>query len=156
MSAQALRACGKIVETATRACTPSPTSTPVIPPSLGQPDWDAMAASFASLSNAFAWGSVILAILAIFAGVAWGKIVTATAEREAKEMAKTCAEEIAKARAEEQVKRWLEEVAPPLIKREAVEFLRAFRGESPISDDELADLVSALGSDEKEGENGQK
>ncbi|WP_156347771.1 MULTISPECIES: hypothetical protein [unclassified Sphingomonas] len=103
-----------------------------------------MANSFASLSNAFAWGSLILALVAVFAAFAWGKIVTARAENEARDMAKAAVEE------------WLQNVAPPLIAREAAEFLRTFRGERPISEDDLADLVSAVGNDGKEGKNEEK
>ncbi len=73
-----------------------------------------MAASFASLSNAFAWGSIILAIIAVFAALAWGKIVTATAEKEAKAMAKACADDY--------IKDWLAKEAPGII-RQRVDFI---------------------------------
>lgn len=142
MSDQAITAdvCAKMVESATRSCQPIIS----VPPEQATPHWDAMANSFASLSAAFAWGSLILALVAVFAAFAWGRVVTARAEREAREMAET------------EVKKWLQDVAPPLIKREAVEFLRAFRGESTISDDDLAKLVTAAGADGKEGGNGKK
>lgn len=138
----AANTCIKLVDAAARSCQPV-TMTPTAP-MQANPNWDAMAASFASLSNAFAWGSLILALVAFLAAFAWGRIITARAEREAREMA------------EAEVRKWLKDVAPPLIAREALEFMRAFRGENPISDDVLATLVAAAGGDGKEGQNGQK
>lgn len=102
--------CSKMVESATRACQPLLS----LPPEQANPNWDAMAASFASLSNAFAWGSIILAVIAVIAALAWGKVVTATAEKEAKSMAKSCADEY--------IKEWLAKEAPGII-RQRVDFI---------------------------------
>ena len=102
--------CSKMVESATRSCQPII----AMPPEQSNPNWDAMATSFASLSSAFAWGSLILAVIAIVAGLAWGKIVTATAEREAKRMAKDCADDY--------INTWLAEKAPGII-RERVDLI---------------------------------
>ncbi|MCW1985001.1 UNVERIFIED_ORG: hypothetical protein M2348_000712 [Sphingomonas sp. R1F5B] len=143
MSAQAISACGKIVETATRACAAPPPN-----PDAAQPNWDAMANSFASLSTAIAWGSVILAVIIFIAGLAWGKIVVATAEREAREMAQACAAA--------HIAKWLAEDAPPLIMRQAAEILRTLGSEEPISDEDLTDLVAAVGADGKEAEDEKK
>ena len=102
--------CSKMVESATRSCQPMIS----LPPEQANPNWDAMAASFASLSNAFAWGSIILAVVAVIAALAWGKIVTATAEKEARAMAKGCADEY--------IRDWLAKEAPGII-RERVDFI---------------------------------
>lgn len=118
------------------------------------PNFDALAVSIGAQGNAIAmqanWltcGSIILALVAIIAGFAWGKIVTATAEREAREAAQACADA--------HIKKWLEEVAPPLVIRQAMEFLQTL-GEATISEDDIAKLVSAAGANEKEGEGGKK
>lgn len=103
--------CAQMVEAATRSCQPMIS----VPPEQANPNWDAMAASFASLSNAFAWGSLILAGVAIIAAFAWGKVVTATAEREARDMAKQCAEDY--------IKDWMAKNAPGIIQRH-VEFIQ--------------------------------
>jgi hypothetical protein len=96
--------CSQIVEASARFCHP----TAGMPPQPLNPNWDAMAASFASLSNAFAWGSIVLAVVAIVAALAWGKLVTASAEREAKEMAKRCAKEY--------IQDWMADNAPGIIR----------------------------------------
>lgn len=103
-------ACSKMVESATRSCQPLVAAAP----EQANPNWDAMATSFASLSNAFAWGSIILAVVAIIAALAWGKSVTASAEKEARDMAKSCAEDY--------IKKWLAEQAPGII-RERVDLI---------------------------------
>jgi hypothetical protein len=112
MSEQTVTAdiCSKMVESATRSCQPLLS----VPPEQPNPNWDAMASSFASLSSAFAWGSIILAVVAVIAALAWGKIVTSTAEKEAKAMAKACADDY--------IKEWLSKEAPGII-RERVDFI---------------------------------
>lgn len=134
--------CSKMVESATRSCQPMIS----LPPEQANPNWDAMAASFASLSNAFAWGSLILAGVAIIAAFTWGKIVTERAEREAREMAKA------------KVERWLQDDALPLILREVSEFLRTFPMERPISEDDVDAMTAAAGANEdgKEGGDGKE
>lgn len=69
-----------------------------LPPEAANPNWDAMATSLASQSNA----------------IAWGKITTANAEREARAMAKACADEY--------IRDWLSNEAPGII-RERVDFI---------------------------------
>ncbi|MEZ5709324.1 MAG: hypothetical protein R3E02_08060 [Blastomonas sp.] len=49
--------------------------------------------SLAALSTAFTFGSILLAIIALIAGFAWGKIVAASAKEEAQRAAKNCADE---------------------------------------------------------------
>lgn len=44
-------------------------------------------------------------------------------------------------------------LAPPLIRRELSEYMRTFRGETPISEVDLAAMVAAAG---EEGDNGKK
>jgi hypothetical protein len=68
-----------------------------------------MANSFASLSAAFAWGSIILAIVALFGGIAWGWLVTVKAEREARKIAEACTRDY--------IEKWLAEKAPELVRQ---------------------------------------
>lgn len=74
--------------------------------------------SLAALSVAFTYGSILFAILALIAGYAWGKIVAANAEREARDEAKKVAKECA----DEYVKQWMAKEAPGII-RERVDFI---------------------------------
>jgi len=140
MVAQVISAdvCGKMVEAATRSCQPIIS----VPPEQANPNWDAMAASFASLSNAFAWGSLILALVAVFAGFTWGRIITARAEREAVKMA------------EAEVRKWLRDEGIPMLMREMSGFMATFKEETPISESDIDALVAAAGADGKEGSNG--
>lgn len=93
-----------MVEAVTRSCTPAaPLTQPV------QPNWEALANSFASLSTAIAWGSLIVAIIAVVAALAWGKMVTDRAEKEARAEAEQCARKI--------TDKWLAEEAPAIIRR---------------------------------------
>jgi hypothetical protein len=110
--------CLKLVDAATRQCPP----VPVAPPAPVNPNWDAIAASFASLSTAFAWGSIILAAIAVIAAFAWGRLVTASAEKEAKAIAKNVAEDVAKNCADAYIAEWLAKQAPGII-RERVDFI---------------------------------
>ena len=102
--------CLKMVEATARSCQPSviqqaaPTS----------PDWDAIAVSLTSQSNAIAFGAVVLAVMVAVAGIAWGVIITRNAEREARAMAKACAEDY--------IARWLADEAPGII-RERVDLI---------------------------------
>lgn len=102
--------CSQMVEAATRSCQPMIS----VPPEQVNPNWDALATSLASQSNAIAWGSLVLAVIVVIAGIAWGKIITANAEREARSMAK--------ARADEYIRDWLSKEAPGII-RERVDFI---------------------------------
>lgn len=104
-------ACTKIVEAATKSCS-AQVPTPSAPL---QPNWDAMANSFASLSAAFAWGSLLLAIVAIISGLAWGWVVARRAENEARTEAQRCAQAF--------IDRWLADEAPQIV-RAHVEYLR--------------------------------
>lgn len=96
----AVEACSRMVDAAAKSCAPTQG-----PPA---PNWDAMATSLASLSNAFAWGSLIVAIMAFIMALAWGRIVTARAEKEARDEAKKCANEL--------IAKWLAEEAPQIIR----------------------------------------
>jgi hypothetical protein len=80
-----------------------------------QPNWDQLANSFASLSAAFAWGSILLALIAVGAGIGWGFYVKHWAEREAREEATKCVKVL--------MDKWLAEEAPQLI-RQSVELLQ--------------------------------
>lgn len=112
MPVQAIPAdvCSKMVESAARACQPMIS----VSPERANPNWSAMATALSSQSNAIAWGSLVLAVIVVIAGVAWGKITTANAEREARAMAKACADEY--------IRDWLAKEAPGII-RERVDLI---------------------------------
>lgn len=131
--------CVRLVETATTACQPMASAQPIQP----QPNWDAMANSFASLSASLSWGALLLAIIFGLATFGWGYVVKVWAEREAREEAQRCAE------------KWLEDEATPLLRREMEEFRKTFPPESPKSANEVDQLVAAMGADRKEDDNGK-
>ncbi|GBF58751.1 hypothetical protein PbB2_02439 [Candidatus Phycosocius bacilliformis] len=99
-------ACAQMVEAAGKACQPVIQS-PVIQPN---PNWDAMAVSFASLANALSWGSIVLAVIGLLGAVAWGKIVTDRASSEARDLARKLVDDY--------ISTWLAEEAPQLIRRQ--------------------------------------
>lgn len=129
-----------MVEAATRSCQPMISTSP----EQASPNLDAIAAALTSQSNAIAWGAVVLAVIVASAGIAWGKIITMNAEREAREMA------------EKEVKKWLQDEGLPLVLREVTAFLRAFPRETPISEDDVAAMVTAAGSDGQEAADGKE
>lgn len=123
-------ACTKIVEAATKSCASSAVTAPQPP---AEPNWDALANSFASLSAALAWGSIGLAILAIVVGFAWAKIVAADAKNEARTEAAKCAKLY--------IDDWLREMAPGIV-RTHVEYLRS----TTISGDKGDNAADAIGN----------
>lgn len=80
--------CAQMVETAAQSCQPAQTVIQMPPEPV-----NTAADSLASLSTAFTFGSILLAIIALIAGFAWGKIVAASAKEEAQKAAKECAED---------------------------------------------------------------
>jgi hypothetical protein len=116
------------VEAATKSCTPQAQPAPA---AASQPNWDAMANSFASLSTALTWGSILLAVIAIISGLAWGWVVAKRAENEARTEAKRCAQAV--------IDQWLAQEAPKIV-RAHVEYLRntSLGGED---DDSAADAM---------------
>lgn len=124
--------CSKMVEAATRSCQPMIS----VPPEPAISNADGLAA----LSTAFVYGSILLAILVVIAGYSWARSVA----REAKDMA------------EKEVKNWIKEEGLPLILREVNEFLQTFPKETPISENDVAAMVAAAGSDGEEGKDGKK
>lgn len=123
-----LDACAKMVEAAS-ACPATPAA--AAPVTAGQPNWDAMASSFASLSLAFTVGSIALGVVAVISAIGWGFIVKARAEKEAREEARKCAREV--------VDQWLATEAPMRI-RMYVEYLQD-TSIGTIDDDRAADDI---------------
>ncbi len=108
-------ACTKMVEAAVSATAKAcPVEKLPTAPTSNEPNWDAMANSFASLSSAFAWGSLLLAAVAIAAAIAWGWFVKGWAEKEAQKEAKKCADTY--------IADWLANEAPAIV-RQHVEYL---------------------------------
>lgn len=104
--------CAHMVEAASQSCQ----AIVPIQPAQGAASvsLDAVSVSLSALSTAFTFGSILLAIIALIAGFAWGKIVAASAEKEAKLVAKDCAEEY--------IVKWVANKAPGIIQSH-VEFL---------------------------------
>ncbi len=100
--------CERFVSAASRAC-PAPVNEVAAKVQSQPPEWDALANSFASLSSAFAWGSIWLATVAIIAAAGWGYIVKRWAEDEAR---KAAAESVQK-----HMEKWLAEEAPQIIRK---------------------------------------
>jgi len=102
--------CGKMVEAAAHSCQLANAAAPA----SANPNWDAMAIALTAQSNAIAWGAVVLGVIVVVVGLAWGKTIAAHAEREARVMAKSCAEDY--------IAKWLAEEAPGII-RERVDLI---------------------------------
>jgi hypothetical protein len=103
--------CERFVNVAARSCAAPAQSAPV----PHEPPWDALANSFASLSAAFAWGAILLALIAIVAAVGWGFLVRHWAEREARVEADECVKRL--------MDKWLVDEAPQIV-RKHVELLQ--------------------------------
>ena len=99
-------ACSKMVESGTRSCQPLIS----VPPEPANTTADALAA----LSTAFTFGSMLVGILVVIAGYAWGRFVAADA--------KDHAQKAAKERADEYIQEWLAKDAPSII-RQRVDFI---------------------------------
>lgn len=115
--------CERLIGAAYKAC-PTPvalTGTAASPPPpVAQPEWDALANAFASLSMALAWGSLLLGIVAIAAGVAWARHVRKSAEEEARAEARKCVEEL--------MREWRSTDLPPLVRQSVEVILDASKG----------------------------
>lgn len=119
--------CAQMVESATRSCQPMIS----VPPEQANPNWDAIAVSLTSQANSIAFGSAVIALVVALAGFAWGKIVVASAEREAREAAETAAKEVAKDTANAYISQWLAEKAPGIIRERVDLILDATLGSEP-------------------------
>ena len=118
--------CAQMVESATRSCQPL-IEVPSEPANTA-------ADSLAMLSTAFTFGSIVLAILLVFAGLAWGKIVAAAAEKEAKQAAKECAEDY--------IVKWMADEAPAIIRKQ-VDLLN----DATIGDGDDAQAADEIGKE---------
>lgn len=124
--------CERFVNAAANAC-PKPIAQMVAAPSP-QPEWDALANSFASLSSAFAWGSILLALVAIAAAAGWGYLVKRWAEDEARKEASECVNKL--------MEKWLAEEAPQIIRRN-VELLQ----NASLGSDDDAEAADEMGKE---------
>ena len=131
-----LAMCERLVSATANSCTAK--TFPAAPAIPQQPEWDAIATSFASLGAAFAWGSILLGVVALLGGIAWGIVVKAKAEAEARAVATQVAQDCV----EVLVNKWLTEKAPQII-RENVELLgNATLGSG--NDEQAADDIGGL------------
>lgn len=108
-----ISACERLLEAATKPC---PAAAVVTPPVVEapQPEWDALASSFASIGNAFAMGSLLIGVVTLLAGIGWGLWVKKWAEDAAKDEAKKHAKAL--------VEEWCRTEAPQIARRH-VDFL---------------------------------
>jgi hypothetical protein len=103
--------CERFVNAASRSCTVGAQPAQIV----HEPAWDALANSFASLSAAFAWGTLFLGLVAVLAAIGWGVLVRVWAEREARKEAAECVKRL--------MDKWLVEEAPQIV-RKHVELLQ--------------------------------
>lgn len=118
--------CSQMLETAIRSFQTLP--------STGPNQGNQTADSLAALSTAFTFGSILLAVLVLIAGFAWAKVVAATAEKEARQVAKDCTEQY--------IQKWMSEQAPTIIQSHVELLVDATIGEG---DDALA--ADAIGKE---------
>lgn len=115
-----LTACERLVGVAAKACPAAdvPAATPV--PPAPQPEWDALANSFASLGVALTWGGLLLGVTAIVAGFAWARIVTRNAEEEARKEARECVDKL--------MTEWKAKELPALVSKNVAMILDTTKG----------------------------
>lgn len=128
--------CARMIDAASKSCASSVAAK--APASVSTGD------GLTALSTAFMYGSLLLGLTALFGAIAWGFVVKGWAEREARIEAERCA------------RKWLEDEAPPIIRREIQEYLRTFPPETPILEKNVDAMAAAAGEDEKEGGNGEE
>lgn len=100
--------CERLVSAAANHCAPAasvPQQVQAAPPQ--QANFDALAASFAALSNSLTVISILIALIAIIAAGAWGYLVKQWAEKAALEEAKKCVSDY--------MKTWGRDDAPGLV-----------------------------------------
>ena len=122
--------CERFVNAASRSCTLSAQPAPAV----HEPPGDALANSFASLSAAFAWGSILLALIAIVAAIGWGFLVRHWAEREARAEAAECVKKL--------MDKWLVDEAPQIISKH-VELLQS----ASLGEDEDGEAADEIGKE---------
>lgn len=100
--------CERFLDLANKPC-PAPSPTPAVVAAASEPEWDALATSLASIGNAFAMGSLLIGVLALFAAIGWGLWVKKWAEDAAKAEARIHARAM--------VEEWCRTEAPQIIRR---------------------------------------
>lgn len=118
--------CERFVNAASRSCS-APVALASAPSQGVGLEWDALANSFAALSSAFTWGSLLLAVIAIAGSIGWGWVVRVWAEKEARKEATDCVEKL--------MAKWLAEEAPQIVRRNVELLQNASLGDT---DDEFA------------------
>ena len=91
---------------------------------VSAPNFDGLTASFASLSAAFTWGTIILAVVAVLAAAGWGFLVKVWAEKEARDEAERCA----KKHTDAYMQKWLATEAPQIVRRHVENLMNATLG----------------------------
>ncbi len=70
-------ACAKLVAATAKSCAPLPSPIP-------EPQhFDALAASFGALSSALTYGAIVIALITLLVGFAWGRYIAMEATKEA-------------------------------------------------------------------------
>lgn len=124
--------CERLINAATSSCkAPAPVAPPAVAEHPG-PNWDGVVTSLTSLSTAFVWGSILLAVAVIALAMGWAYLVRGWAKDEAKKVA------------QEVMKEWLERDAPKIL-REAGSLLNP-KGDGLSSDaaQESADEIGKV------------
>ena len=118
--------CERFVDAARHEC-PAPVASTTAASS--PPEWDALANSFASLSNTLAGMSLLVGVIALLAGIGWGLWVKKWAEDTAKVEAKAHARAL--------VEEWCRTEAPQIVRRHLDNLQNASLGRT--DDGEAAD-----------------
>lgn len=114
--------CVRMVEVATRSCHALVQAQPASAQSPGISAADSLAA----LSNSFAFGSLLLAVIVLVGGFSWGKIIAASAKEEATQAAAKLAEQ--------RIEDWLAKEAPRIVRTQVDLILNATLGSGDDAD----------------------
>jgi hypothetical protein len=111
--------CLRLLEAATNGCKRGVEQISAPPAAAVQipatPDWNPLSTSLTSLSTAFAWGSIVIAGLAIVVTIVLGFVVVHRAEKEAHDTAKKCADEWLAANGPRLMREYVELIQSPAI-----------------------------------------
>lgn len=122
--------CERLITAATSHCQAA-VPVPIAPAAVRDPNFDSISASLTSLSTAFVWGSILLALVVIALAAGWGYLVRGWAKDEAKTVARNTMQE------------WLTTEAPQII-REAAALLKPTGGDIRTDAEKQADELGEV------------
>lgn len=120
-------ACKQFVDAVASRCSASGPAPAVI--TTHEPNWEGVTTSLTALSADFAYGAVLIGLVALVAALGWGLLVKMWAEREARQEAAKAAQ------------KWLEDNAPALVRG----YLELLHPVTPPASSEAADAADEIG-----------